>query len=449
MSDPAQFDVPAIPLVMRNPRPVELNGVDVCQLVELVLVAELGLRAACTAGGVGRVSIFSDFRSPDALFALARSAIEGAGATVDIRDGVVVVTGETREDSAGFSAPPPAGLPDVGPETVAAPPAGFSVPLSALDANDVARGLVTIDGAVSRFVQANAEAVSFLVEDLGLDAVAVAVGSRTLVVGASDVVATISGMFAASDVDVHTVPSDVSPEMAEALAAEFGVRIVPGRDGYLTVAGAGEGLTGFLQAVHRLGLRSSQRAVSAAFVFGSERQLRSLSLSLGGGLNVGDLVVNVGQAAEFAAFVDGIAQASGVRIAEQPSVSVRDGVPAVFLSGREVPVQTEVDAEGTASVEYRSTGTRLTVLTSPRPGGLVDVEVSVEVSSVDGAGVLANPTFSTRALQTSVVARPGDVLVLSGFSSVRTERQNRGSLLGLGGLRDREDVSLAVLLVVE
>jgi hypothetical protein len=446
--DQGQFDLPAVPLTMRDPGPVELTGVTVCQMAELVLVAELGLRSACVATGTGALSIYSDFSTAEALFALTRSVIEAAGASVTVEDGRVLVAGEAGEDQAGFSAPPPL---LGGGENVQAeqPPAGFTIPAGALDANATRRALVTIDSPSTRFFRGSVEEVQGVADGLGLVASAVQSGNRVLVVASAGALSTLATVLAQSDVDVHSFPADVPAELAASMADEYGVRVLPGRPGYLTVAGQGQALSEFVSAVHALGFRSSQRAVSAAFVFGSQRDLSSLNAVLSGGVDVGDFVVNVGSVQGFSGLVSGLRQSTGIRIVEEPSISVVDGTPAVFLSGREVPVQTEVDVEGRGSVEYRSVGTRLSVATSPRPGGLVRVELQIEVSSVDGAGVQANPTFATRSVNTSVVARPGDLLVISGFSASRSERQSRFSLLGLGGLRDRDDLRLAVFLVVE
>jgi hypothetical protein len=446
--DSRQFEVPPVGLAMREPRNVELNGVTVCQIFELVMVAELGLRGACNATGGASLSLYSDFRSSDALFRLTVALIENSGGVVTVERGTVLVSGEAGEDQAAFSAPPPGGPSVSQPQSASAPPAGFTVPVGPLEANSARRALQMVDGVGSLYVVGDAEEVQAAISSLSLDVTAAQVGQRVLLVGNVEALQTVRAMLGASDVDVHSFPSDMSQEMAAGLAAEFGVRLVPGREGYVTVAGVGPQVADFLQASHALGLRSSQRAVSAAFVFGNERQLRNLSLSLTGGVEVGSTVVNIGNGQALSALVSGLSQASGITIREEPSVSAVDGTPAVFLSGREVPVQTEVDQDGRGSVEYRDVGTRLRVLTSSRPGGLVRVDLRLEVSSVDGAGVQANPTFSTRSVETGIVARPGDVLVISGFTGDRNETQDRLTVFGLGGLRDRETTRLAVLLQV-
>ena len=138
---------------------------------------------------------------------------------------------------------------------------------------------------------------------------------------------------------------------------------------------------------------------------------------------------------------------SGVRVDEAPSIVVRDGAVGRFVSGRDVPVVLGLDEDGRQDVEYRSTGTILRVRPWSRPDGLVSVDVEIEVSALDGVGVVDNPVIATRSVETSAVVRRGEALVLSGFRASR-DGSSRARGLGLGRSRSSEREAMAIVLEV-
>jgi general secretion pathway protein D len=78
------------------------------------------------------------------------------------------------------------------------------------------------------------------------------------------------------------------------------------------------------------------------------------------------------------------------------------------------------------SIEYRPTGVMLSVKPRVTPGGLVQMEIEQEVSTVDepgsGGSRLDSPTFSTRNITSSVAVRSNQAVVLGGL--IQNERQD-------------------------
>jgi general secretion pathway protein D len=120
---------------------------------------------------------------------------------------------------------------------------------------------------------------------------------------------------------------------------------------------------------------------------------------------------------------------------------VRDNQTAKIQVGKEVPIATSQQQSLNAAddrllntIEYRSTGVMLSVKPRVTPGGLVQMEIEQEVSTVDEAATstLDSPTFSTRNITSSVAVRSNQAVVLGGL--IQNER-NEGNQ-GVPGLYD-------------
>jgi general secretion pathway protein D len=130
-----------------------------------------------------------------------------------------------------------------------------------------------------------------------------------------------------------------------------------------------------------------------------------------------------------------------VNVLSSPSVMVRDNQTATIQVGKEVPIATSqqqslnTDSDRLINtIEYRSTGVMLSVKPRVTPGGLVQMEIEQEVSTVDEAATSAldSPTFSTRNITSSVAVRSNQAVVLGGL--IQNER-NEGNQ-GVPGLYD-------------
>ncbi len=137
------------------------------------------------------------------------------------------------------------------------------------------------------------------------------------------------------------------------------------------------------------------------------------------------------------ATLSALAQDDLVNVLSSPSVMVRDNQTAQIQVGEDVPIAT-TQQQGTATtdriinqIEYRSTGVKLSVKPRVTPGGLVQMEIEQEVSTVaQDSGTLNSPTFRTRNITSNVAVRSNQAVVLGGL----IQDANEGNRSGVPGL---------------
>jgi general secretion pathway protein D len=136
------------------------------------------------------------------------------------------------------------------------------------------------------------------------------------------------------------------------------------------------------------------------------------------------------------ATLSALAQDNLINVLSSPSVMVLDNQTAKIQVGKEVPIATS-QQQGLATtdrvvntIEYRPTGVMLSVKPRVTPGGLVQMEIEQEVSTVDEAGsggsALDSPTFSTRNITSSVAVRSNQAVVLGGLIQNERSDGNQG-----------------------
>jgi general secretion pathway protein D len=126
-----------------------------------------------------------------------------------------------------------------------------------------------------------------------------------------------------------------------------------------------------------------------------------------------------------------------VNVLSSPSVMVLDNQEAKIQVGEQVPVAT-AQQQGTTvtdrivnQIEYRDIGVMLTVKPKVTPGGLVQMEIEQEVSTVaKETGALNSPTFRTRNITSHVAVRSNQAVVLGGL--IQNTRENGKS--GIPGM---------------
>ncbi len=126
-----------------------------------------------------------------------------------------------------------------------------------------------------------------------------------------------------------------------------------------------------------------------------------------------------------------LATESRVRVIASPHIMASDNREAKIQVGKQVPVQTSTSVtsggETVYSVQYRDTGVVLTVKPRINDGGLVSLEITQEVSSVDPeAGVAGNPIISNRMAETNVVVQDGQTVVIGGLIQENTGTTREG-----------------------
>ncbi len=161
--------------------------------------------------------------------------------------------------------------------------------------------------------------------------------------------------------------------------------------------------------------------------------------------------IGAGVVANFTHFRDGVAVyeaiASAVRnnqkskVLSRPHIMTADNQEARILIGDEVPIitsQSDSNVNDTGgqtrflqNVQYRDTGIIIRALPQVNTEGLVNMELSIEVSEVNVRATAAltevsaqSPTFQTREAETTVVVNSGETIVIAG---IIRETRNEGS----------------------
>ena len=115
-----------------------------------------------------------------------------------------------------------------------------------------------------------------------------------------------------------------------------------------------------------------------------------------------------------------------LNVLSSPSVLVKDNQTAKMQVGKQVPVLTSQQQSTTGQsnvvnqVSYKDTGVILTVKPRVTPGGMVQMEIEQEVTTVDpnaSAGGVTSPTFNTRKITSNVAVRTSQAVVLGGLIS--------------------------------
>ncbi len=124
-----------------------------------------------------------------------------------------------------------------------------------------------------------------------------------------------------------------------------------------------------------------------------------------------------------------------VNVLSSPSVMVMDNQTAKIQVGQQVPVETSQQQYTTGSgapivnqIDYKDTGVILEVKPRVTPGGMVQMEIDQEVTSVatTTSSNLNSPTFSTRKITSSVAVRSNQAVVLGGLIQDKREDGKNG-----------------------
>ena len=125
--------------------------------------------------------------------------------------------------------------------------------------------------------------------------------------------------------------------------------------------------------------------------------------------------------------IDAAANHGKAKILSRPNLMTSDNQEARLLVGQEVPilttqsnstVQNNSTTQILQSVQYRDTGLVIRALPQVNSEGLVNLELSLEISEVapgQSAGGIQSPTFTTRKAETTVVVNSGETLIIGGI----------------------------------
>tara|TARA_R110002049_G_scaffold32139_3_gene107533 strand:+ start:1106 stop:3190 length:2085 start_codon:yes stop_codon:yes gene_type:complete len=136
---------------------------------------------------------------------------------------------------------------------------------------------------------------------------------------------------------------------------------------------------------------------------------------------------------DIAAVINALATTSDVEIVSSPRMLVLNNETARLQVGDQVPIITQsavsVSDPGAPlvnSTSYRDTGVILTVTPRIRAGGMVEIDVSQEVSGVaeTTTSAIDSPTISQRSIQSVLAVPDGSTAILGGLmSSTRSYSQ--------------------------
>lgn len=131
------------------------------------------------------------------------------------------------------------------------------------------------------------------------------------------------------------------------------------------------------------------------------------------------------QDSDLRAFFDTLATESSVKFLSTPQVMVLDNQTANIRVGDQIPVTTRSsqstsnpDAPIVTEVQFRDTGTLLTVTPRINAGGQITLEISQEVSlpgTVPALGGGGNVSIAQRTINSSVIVQSGQTVVLGGL----------------------------------
>ena len=142
------------------------------------------------------------------------------------------------------------------------------------------------------------------------------------------------------------------------------------------------------------------------------------------------------------ALIEALDRESDVTVLSTPTITMRDGVEATIQVGGETPVvQSVIDSGGQTGgtsdlrneIVYRDTGITLTVQPEINESGYVTLRILQEVSDAVANSVsgIDSPEFTTRLIETEVVAPHGATLLLGGIVDAnQTSRIDRIPILG-------------------
>jgi general secretion pathway protein D len=162
----------------------------------------------------------------------------------------------------------------------------------------------------------------------------------------------------------------------------------------------------------------------------------------------------LGSAKDPAIVLSALKQVTDVKVLSAPALVVLDNQQAVLQVGDEVPIITRqatdtvvAGAPVVNSVDRRNTGVILKVTPRVNSNGVVNLDVSQEVSQVASTDPNLGPTISQRLVQSSVAVTTGQTVLLGGLISSKNNLSRSGvpilmDIKALGDLFAQTDKSL-------
>jgi general secretion pathway protein D len=156
-----------------------------------------------------------------------------------------------------------------------------------------------------------------------------------------------------------------------------------------------------------------------------------------------------------------LASTNNLNVLSSPHIMVADNQTAKIQVGDSVPIAgptTVVGVNAVSSVQYLDTGVILSVTPHINAGGLVNLDITQEVSvpSATTSSSLNSPTVSKRSAQTKVTVQSGETTVLGGLISEQSTAGSSGLpflssipiLGGLFGTQNRTTIKTELVVLI-
>ncbi|MGB5855876.1 MAG: secretin N-terminal domain-containing protein [Oceanisphaera sp.] len=154
---------------------------------------------------------------------------------------------------------------------------------------------------------------------------------------------------------------------------------------------------------------------------------KNLLMSTANGLGNSGLNLTLNSAGQTRAVLNAFYENRQAVIRSSPKLMVRSGEEARIEVGNEIPVVTGTsqgtenpDAPINKTVQYRKTGVILSIKPTVQASGLVDLEISQELSEqsdTSTSGDVLSPTIMNRKVETSLTLKDGGSVMLAGLIS--------------------------------
>lgn len=135
-------------------------------------------------------------------------------------------------------------------------------------------------------------------------------------------------------------------------------------------------------------------------------------------------------AARVEATLEAIAINNDIRLLARPSLMVINNQEGLIHIGSQVPVrlgETVGIGNSITNIQYRDIGIGLQLIPRINEDGVINLTIRQELSSVaEGSGVDSNPIFESQEIETTVVVRNGENVVLGGLIQDDSGQMNTG-----------------------
>lgn len=135
----------------------------------------------------------------------------------------------------------------------------------------------------------------------------------------------------------------------------------------------------------------------------------------------------------FGSEIDLLQEQGAARTLAEPSLSTVSGEPAEFLAGGEIPVAV-LNQFGQPIIEFHEFGIKLDIEPIMDRNQNIRARIGARISSVDFSTVVNGvPGFLERSTESTITARPGETIIISGLVNV-DDAKNVDKVPGLGDI---------------